>query len=184
MSEQQPIGPGPSEPTPQGPTGAARWADYLDWLREDVIRGVVALSEEDRRTSRLPSGWTPLELLSHLQHMEQRWFVWGFLAEQVAAPWGDWNLVDDTGEVADGARWQVPERVSVDEVVQALRAIGSQTREILLAYRPETLAAVGGRFTTDPPSLEWICFHVLAEYARHAGQFDVVAELTATHPRP
>jgi hypothetical protein len=26
--------------------------------------------------------------------------------------------------------------------------------------------------------LEWICFHVLAEYARHAGQFDVVRELS------
>lgn len=39
---------------------------------------------------------------------------------------------------------------------------------------------MGGRFTEDPPLLEWICFHVLAEYARHAGQFDVVRELSGS----
>ena len=38
-------------------------------------------------------------------------------------------------------------------------------------------AAPGGRFADDPPSLEWICFHVLAEYARHAGHLDIAVEL-------
>ena len=40
--------------------------------------------------------------------------------------------------------------------------------------------AVGGRFADDgtpPPTLAWICFHVLQEYARHAGHLDVVREL-------
>ena len=38
-------------------------------------------------------------------------------------------------------------------------------------------ASPGGRFADDPPTLEWICFHVLAEYARHAGHLDIVVEL-------
>jgi hypothetical protein len=38
-------------------------------------------------------------------------------------------------------------------------------------------ASPGGRFATDPPTLEWICFHVLAEYARHAGHLDIAVEL-------
>ena len=36
---------------------------------------------------------------------------------------------------------------------------------------------MGGRFTSEPPTLEWICFHVLAEYARHAGHLDITVEL-------
>ena len=39
------------------------------------------------------------------------------------------------------------------------------------------MSSPGGRFAEDPPTLEWICFHVLAEYARHAGHLDIVAEL-------
>ncbi|MCY7287071.1 MAG: DinB family protein [Cryobacterium sp.] len=35
----------------------------------------------------------------------------------------------------------------------------------------------GGRFGEDPPTLEWICFHVLAEYARHGGHLDIVEEI-------
>ena len=45
---------------------------------------MTALPVAERRTSRVPSGWTPLELLSHVLHMERRWFVWGFLGEDVA----------------------------------------------------------------------------------------------------
>ena len=41
----------------------------------------------------------------------------------------------------------------------------------------DATAAPGGRFAADPPTLEWICFHVLAEYARHAGHLDIVVEL-------
>jgi hypothetical protein len=39
--------------------------------------------------SRLPSGWTPLELLKHLAYMERRWLCWGFRAEQLPDPHGD-----------------------------------------------------------------------------------------------
>ena len=52
---------------------------YLDFYREKAIEKVLALPEAQRATSRVPSLWTPLQLLHHLAHMEQRWFVWGFL---------------------------------------------------------------------------------------------------------
>ena len=50
---------GPREPRPAGPAGPQRWLDYLDWLREDVIAQVLALSPAEQRTTRLASGWTP-----------------------------------------------------------------------------------------------------------------------------
>lgn len=163
------------EPAKDGPPGAARWAAYLDWVRADLAATVLALPEDVRRSSTLPSGWTPIELLSHVLHMEQRWFVWGFLGEPVGEPWGDWT-VDEPWD-SGGARWVVAEDVTAEELAERLAAIGARTTAILRDFPLDATASPGGRFAADPPSLEWICFHVLAEYARHAGQLDVALEI-------
>ena len=182
MSEDQRVARNSAEPPKDGPTGAERWADYLDWVRSDLAAKVLALSYADQRTSRVPSGWSPLELLSHVLHMEQRWFVWGFLGEQVDEPWGDWNtdepwLSDDSDETLPAARWVVADGVTAESLAARLDAIGARTRGVLMDFPLDATAAPGGRFDDDPPTLEWICFHVLAEYARHAGHLDIVAEL-------
>ncbi|MEZ5091940.1 DUF664 domain-containing protein [Nocardioides sp.] len=187
MSEEQRAAEPIVEPPATGEYGARRFADYLDWLRADLAGAVLALSPEEQSTSRLASGWTPLELLSHVLHMEQRWFVWGFLGERIGQPWGDWTVEepwtsDVDGDTRPGARWQVPEGTSAEQLAERLAATGRRTREILLAHPIHTPAAPGGRFGDDPPTLEWICFHVLAEYARHAGHLDVVVELAAEGP--
>ena len=174
MSDDQRVSRNPGEPPKAGAAGPERWAAYLDWVREDIIDGVLALSAEDQRTPRVSSGWTPLELLSHVLHMEQRWFVWGFLGEPVTEPWGDWDVADPGSQ--DG-RWQVPSSVSAADLAERLREIGVRTTAILREQPLDAVAATGGRFTDDPPTLEWICFHVQAEYARHAGHLDIVVEL-------
>ena len=150
-----------------GSDPATLFAGYLDFYREKSIEKVLELPASARRTSNVPSGWTPLELLNHLAHMERRWFVWGFLAEQVDDPWGD--------EV-DG-RWVVPAERDVNDVVDLLRATGERTRERAARLALDEIAAVGGRFDQDPPPLAWICFHVLQEYARHVGHLDIAVEL-------
>ena len=94
VSEDQRVSRNSREPAKTDPDGSRRWIGYLHWTREDIIQGVLDLPEAERRTSRLPSGWSPIELLSHVLHMEQRWFVWGFLGERVASPWGDWSEPD------------------------------------------------------------------------------------------
>lgn len=43
---------------------------YLDYFRDRIISKVEGLNEDERRRSRLPSGWTPRELVKHL---ELRW---------------------------------------------------------------------------------------------------------------
>ena len=182
MSEDQRVSRSSGEPPKSGAAGAQRWADYLDWVRGDLAATVLSLSYDDQRTSRLPSGWTPLELLSHVLHMEQRWFVWGFLGEQVAEPWGDWNtdepwLGDDSDATRPAARWTVAEDTTAESLASRLEDVAARTREVLGVHPLDASAAAGGRFADDPPTLEWICFHVLAEYARHAGHLDVVAEL-------
>lgn len=170
------------EPERHEPSGARRWAAYLDWLREDLIRAVLALSDLQQRDMRVPSGWSPLELLNHVLHMEQRWFVWGFLGETVERPWGDWNqpepwTSDHSDELKPAARWQVPDGVRAEDLAEQLRAVGERTRAAVIEHPLDARGARGGRFAEDAPTLEWICFHVLAEYARHAGHLDVSTEI-------
>jgi len=155
------------EPSAETADPAVLFSRYLTFYRETVVRKLRSLSEEDLRTSRLPSGWTPIGLLTHLVHMERRWFVWGHLGEHVDAPWGDEQ---------DGA-WHVADDVHLETLVDSLREVAGRTTR-LLAERPlDEQSVPGGRFDDDPPTLAWICFHVLQEYARHAGHLDVVVEL-------
>jgi uncharacterized damage-inducible protein DinB len=156
-------------PEPRGDTSdsAALFSRYLEFYRQTVVRKTLSLSDEAQRTSLVPSGWTPVEMLSHLAHMEQRWMVWGFLREDVAAPWGD--RADD--------RWHVPADRPIAEVVALVRAVGEKTTALLAAHSLDEIAPPGPRFKHEPPSLAWICFHVLQEYARHAGHLDVAVEL-------
>jgi len=143
---------------------------YLDFYRDAVLRKLDGLPEEQVRTSVLPSGWTPLELLTHLSHMEVRWLRWGFAAEPVDEPWGDRGPDD---------RWHVPEDRTYADVRAEFLETAERSRQIVAGARLDDMAAVGGRFPTadQAPSLAWILFHVLQEYARHTGHLDVVREL-------
>ncbi|MFC8597878.1 DinB family protein [Isoptericola sp. NPDC057191] len=165
------------EPRLDSADSAEQFVAYLDYYRSVVDRKLAGMTDAQLRTSLLPSGWTPLELLTHLVHMERRWFVWGFLAEQVDRPWGD------NADEAPESPWHVPDGVGREELVEALHAGGERTRQILATHDLRERGAVGGRFAADdpkhdaPPTLLWICFHVLQEYARHAGHLDIVREL-------
>ncbi|MCW3844951.1 DinB family protein [Micromonospora yasonensis] len=155
--------PGPSTDVP------ALFLAYLDYYRDTVADRLAGLTDTQARTARVPSGWTPVELVKHLTFMERRWLLWGFLGEPVPDPWGD--RTDD--------RWHVGPDETVTDLVAALHRGGERTREIVESTPLATPAALGGRFT-DPaarPTLGAILFHVLQEYARHAGHLDIVREL-------
>jgi uncharacterized damage-inducible protein DinB len=143
---------------------------YLDYYRLALLRKVAELPETELRAGRLPSGWTPLELVRHLAHVEQRWLAWGFEAETVPEPWGDQDV---------RGRWHVPESLSSEEVIEAFKAQCARSREITAVAKLDQRAGVGGRFPTreETPTLAWILFHVLQEYARHVGHLDVFVEL-------
>jgi uncharacterized damage-inducible protein DinB len=163
------TGPDLPEPERTWSDPAQTFARYLRYYREAVLTKCGWLPADELRLSRLPSGWTPLELLNHLAHMEQRWFVWGFLGEAVPDPWADSNGPDGS--------WAVADDLDLRDVEAMLRAVAARTEDVLSQRDLGEPAAVGGRFDTDPPTLGGICFHVLQEYARHAGHLDVVVEL-------
>ncbi|MEU7754411.1 DUF664 domain-containing protein [Micromonospora sp. NPDC049101] len=157
-------------PEPTDPAGSRTevFLRYLDYFRESMVARVSALAESELRRSRLPSGWTPLELLTHLRHVERRWIEWGFQGRDVAQPWGDRR--------AD--RWYVAPDETREDLVAALRAQGAHTTAVVTAHDLADVGAPGERWNgAAPASLERVLFHLVQEYARHLGHLDVVAEL-------
>jgi hypothetical protein len=163
------------EPRPGAGGELAHVSAYLDFYRDTCIEKCRSLPPAELCVPRVPSGWTPLELVAHLALMERRWFVWGFLGEQVDDPWAD-----SDGD-ADG-RWRVDAARGLDDVVALMEEYAARTRSVLATYAPEKIASARGRFAgSEPPDLRWICFHVLQEYARHAGHLDIAVELAGGH---
>ena len=141
---------------------------YLDYFRSRLVAKMQALSADALRGSRLPSGWTPIELLRHVTFAEMRWLEWRFEGRHIADPWGD----DRNG------RWYVAGDETLEELVAALHAQAVRSRAVVESH---DLAAVGrpgdGWGAGGPASLERILFHLLQEYARHLGHLDIVSEL-------
>ena len=141
---------------------------YLDYFRSVLVSKVDGLPDGELRASRLPSGWTPIELLKHLTYVELRWLEWGFEGRNVVDPWGD-NRDD---------RWYVAPGETLDELVTALHAQAARSRAVVEAHDLSEVGQPGDRWDgDDPPTLERILFHLLQEYARHVGHLDIVREL-------
>lgn len=141
---------------------------YLDYFREMVLSKVSALPDDELRRSRLPSGWTPLELVKHLRYVELRWIEWGFQGREIEHPWEDRR----------GDRWYVAPDETRDVLVAALRTQGARTAAVVAGSELTTVGAPGPRWEgAQPASLERVLFHLLQEYARHLGHLDIVTEL-------
>jgi uncharacterized damage-inducible protein DinB len=157
-------------PSPMVPAAghAELFVRYLDFFRDTVLSKVSALAEDELRRSRLPSGWTPLELLKHLRYVELRWIEWGFEGRDVGEPWGDRR--ED--------RWYVAPEETRDDLMAALRTQGAHTRAVITGTDLTAVGAPGPRWEGEPPApLERVLFHLLQEYARHLGHLDIVTEL-------
>jgi uncharacterized damage-inducible protein DinB len=158
-------------PSPMMPIASRSevFVTYLDFFRSAVIGRVEQLSESELRASRVPTGWTPLELLRHLAFVEMRWLEWGFEGQPVEDPWGDNRE----------GKWFVDESESRDDLIGQLRAQGFRTRKIIRANDLEAVGKPSPRWDgAEPATLERILFHLLQEYARHLGHLDIVAELS------
>jgi hypothetical protein len=156
------------EPTTPASSRAEVFLRYLDYFRSRLISKVASLPASEVRTSRLPSGWTPVELVKHVRFVEMRWLEWGFEGQDVANPWGDQK----------DHRWHVAEDEALPDLLAALHAQGERTRAIIEAHDLSDIGQPSDRWdAADPPTLERVCFHLLHEYARHVGHVDIVCEL-------
>ena len=157
-------------PEPTTPTASRTetllW--YIDYLRARVVSKIEGLPDTELRRSRLPSGWTPIELLKHLTFVEMRWLEWRFGGHEVADPWGDQR---------DG-NWHVADGESVEELLATLNAQAGRSR---LVIETTDLARAGqpgpGWDGAGPATFERVLLHLIQEYARHLGHLDIVTEL-------
>ena len=161
-----------SVPFPSPTTSAVSRAEvflrYLDYFRSRLVSKIEGLPDSEATKSRLPSGWTPAELLKHCAFVEMRWLEWGFEGRAVSDPWADSR---------DG-RWHVEPGDTVAGLVAALHAQAARTRAIVEAHDLSDVGQPGERWDgADPATLERVLFHLLQEYARHVGHIDIVSEL-------
>jgi Protein of unknown function (DUF664) len=157
-------------PEPTGPVASRSqvFLGYLDYFRSVLLNKLDGLSESELRSSRLPSGWTPIELLKHLTYVELRWLEWGFEGRAVVDPWGD-NREE---------RWYVAPDETLGDLVAALHSQAARSRAVIEAHELTDVGKPGERWDgADPPPLERILFHLVQEYARHVGHLDIVREL-------
>jgi hypothetical protein len=156
------------EPTAPVASRSEVFLGYLDYFRSVLVSKLDGLPDSELRQSRLPSGWTPIELLKHLRYVELRWLEWGFDGRDVGEPWGD-NKDD---------RWYVAPEETLADLVTALTAQAARSRAVVEAHELTDIGKPGERWDgADPPALERILFHLVQEYARHVGHLDIVREL-------
>jgi hypothetical protein len=95
------------EPTAPASSRAEVFLRYLDYFRSQLASKLESLPPAELRRSRLPSGWTPLELAKHLRYVELRWLEWGFEGREFADPWGD----------RDGDRWAGADPATLERIL-------------------------------------------------------------------
>lgn len=144
---------------------------YLAYFRDRLVVKLRELPAGELRSSRLPSGWTPLELLKHLTYVERRWLEWGFEGQRVPDPWGDQRQ----------DRWYVGLEESLDDLLAALSSQAARSSAVIAAHDLDEVGQPGERWDGAPPAtLERVLFHLVQEYARHLGHLDIVCELAGT----
>ena len=157
-------------PEPTAPAGshAEVFTRYLAYFRGQLAAKLRGLPAAELRSSRLPSGWTPLELVKHVTYVELRWLEWGFEGQDVADPWGDQRE----------GRWYVAPGETLEGLLAALDAQAERSTAVIGRHGLDEVGQPGDRWDGEPPAtLERVLFHLLQEYARHAGHLDIVAEL-------
>ena len=129
----------------------------LQFQRESIVRKVSGITDEQARTSPVPSGTTLQWLIRHVKFAEEVWVVRNY---------GDRAIIhiDDTEtQTVEQAiasyrlTWEI-----VDELVWDAASLDVPCRD-----------GLGGPDTT----LRWAVMHLLEEVARHAGHADILREL-------
>jgi len=156
------------EPTVPAASRTEVFGRYLAFFRGTLAEKLRGMPEGELRVSRLPSGWTPLELLKHLTFVERRWLDWGFEGHAVDDPWGD----------QEDGRWHIAPEETLDGLLKTFGERAALSDAIIARHELDEAGAPGERWEGSPPAtLERVLFHLLQEYARHLGHLDIVAEM-------
>jgi hypothetical protein len=150
---------------------AATLVDSLGGQRRHVLGILDGLSDADWRRSVVPSGWSPIQLVSHLALDDERFWLGAVLA-------GDPEVIDQLLHDPWEA-WKVAPDVRPAEIVERYRAEAALGDARILAADLDAPVDFWPDFM-GPCFLESkreVVPHLLTETAAHAGQLDIVREL-------
>lgn len=137
---------------------------FVDEHRNMLLHCADGLTEEEARTSLVPSSTTILGLITHATFVEQVWF-----GEAVTA-----RLRADLGIVRDP---EASFRLGDEETIRSatLRYAGT-VEASRRAVRDMDLDTVVRGNRRGPLPLRWVLLHVLRELAQHCGHADILRE--------
>ena len=156
------------EPAEPASSRAEVYLRYLAYFRQRLGEQLRALPAGSVRTSSLPTGWAPIELVKHLVFVERRWLEWGFEGRPMEDPWGDERE----------GRWYVDPEESPAGLLAELAEQQVRSERVVGSHRLEEVGQPGPRWGgASPATLERVLLHLVQEYARHLGHLDIVVEL-------
>jgi hypothetical protein len=161
--------PAPGEPPSEVGEPVELLLGYLDFFEDVTLRKITGLTEDQLRTSAVPSGWTPLGMIKHLACTERFWIRHVFLGEHVDFSWPG----------HPHAEWRVDRAETTESVISFYRSERAHTRHAVAG----SAASAPGRRPFRPesstsPTLGWVLCHLVQQAARHAGHLDIARELT------
>lgn len=134
---------------------------YLDLQREAVVKKIQGLTEEQARWKPAPGANSLLNLVVHLNGVEQNWF------QSVIAG-------DDVQRDRDAELAELPVNVTISSAIASYRATCDRSNEILAKM---DLGDPCRRKDRSSLSVRWVVLHMIEETARHAGHADITREL-------
>jgi uncharacterized damage-inducible protein DinB len=146
---------------------------HLNGQRQHILNTMDGLDDAALMQRNLPSQWSPAALVSHLTYdVERFWF-----RQVVANEPGGFRLPEGMEEA-----WWIPDDASPRDILVAYRAeivyvdhlVRARNLDDVPLWWDESLFGPA----TQPDSLRDVILHVITETATHAGQMDVVRELS------
>jgi uncharacterized damage-inducible protein DinB len=137
---------------------------FLDWYRDAMVRKLSGMERAEATRRWVGSQTTLLGVVKHLTSVETWWFRSVFLGESDLGP-------DDRGD----HEFVVADDESVEDIVRGYLAACDRARDAVAGASLDERAA---RPSHAQYTLRWIVVHMIEETARHAGQADILRELT------
>jgi len=134
----------------------------LERHRDAILWKSDGMTDEQLRTSTLPSGITPIGLVKHLASVESGWFCATF--DRPHEPLG-FDLDDENADF----------RVAPDESTDDVLAFWARARDAAVAEID--LDTTGTAWFCEQVSMRWVMIHMVEELASHAGHMDIMREL-------
>ncbi|HET7357344.1 MAG TPA: DinB family protein [Nocardioidaceae bacterium] len=138
---------------------------FLDQYRDELVRTLDGLTEEQARMRLVPSLTTPIALVKHAAAVERAWFQRSLAGRSA----------DEIEGGADGSdvSFGVDDSDTVASVIAEFRAASAESRAIAASYTLDDQALHNRR---GPLSVRWIYVHMIEELACHTGHGEILRE--------